>query len=444
MDKIKSKSTNKVLIIGMVGLPARGKSYMSRKINRFLIWSGFQPKVFNIGNYRRVVVGTNVDFNKFFDQTNSEFQKQRDECAVLALKDLCEQVNSNLVNVAILDATNTTFKRRRMVNEYLEQNCTEKYKLIWIESICDIDTIIERNIKETKIKSPDYFNWEDKGKAIEDFKERISLYEKVYQPINPNEEPGIRYIKIINQGKKIMMDNIFGFLESKIISYLVNLHTGDRAIYFSRHGESHYNTLGLIGGDSSLSENGKKYAEFLGDYFKNEFANSSCKVRLYSSTLKRAVQTAGIIQGKVDKFEDCISHKTLDEINTGKFDGMSYEEIKEKYPEEHEARVADKLNYRYSRGESYMDLIRRIEPMIFEIERSTSPMVIIGHQGMLRCLYGYFNHTPINNIPVLDIPLHTVIKFIPKDYGFFEERFYIDHETGSITKLDIQGENYQV
>ena len=37
----------------MVGLPARGKTYISRKICRYLSWLGYKCKVFNIGNYRR-------------------------------------------------------------------------------------------------------------------------------------------------------------------------------------------------------------------------------------------------------------------------------------------------------------------------------------------------------------------------------------------------------
>lgn len=42
-------------------------------------------------------------------------------------------------------------------------------------------------------------------------------------------------------------------------------------------------------------------------------------------------------------------------------------------------RKKDKLGFRYPRGESYLDLISRIEPVIFEIERSPVPVVIIAH-----------------------------------------------------------------
>lgn len=43
-------------------------------------------------------------------------------------------------------------------------------------------------------------------------------------------------------------------------------------------------------------------------------------------------------------------------------DGMTYKEIEQVYPEEFERRQADKLSYRYPRGESYYDVTLRLEP----------------------------------------------------------------------------------
>ena len=54
-----------------------------------------------------------------------------------------------------------------------------------------------------------------------------------------------------------------------------------------------------------------------------------------------------------------VKWKVLDEIDVGICDGMTYEEIKETMHEEYEARQKDKLRYRYPRGESYEDLVRR-------------------------------------------------------------------------------------
>ncbi len=43
------------LVIAMVGLPARGKSYLVKMVMRYLKWTGFEAKVFNVGSYRRQV-----------------------------------------------------------------------------------------------------------------------------------------------------------------------------------------------------------------------------------------------------------------------------------------------------------------------------------------------------------------------------------------------------
>ena len=58
--------------------------------------------------------------------------------------------------VAVFDATNTTRERRKFLHH---QIVVERgYKLFFVESICDDDSIIESNIKEVKIASPDYVN----------------------------------------------------------------------------------------------------------------------------------------------------------------------------------------------------------------------------------------------------------------------------------------------
>lgn len=68
---------------------------------------------------------------------------------------------------------------------------------------------------------------------------------------------------------------------------------------------------------------------------------------------------------------------------------MTYEEIKEKYPEEFASRDLNKFAYRYPRGESYEDLVARLEPVIMELERQGN-VLVVSHQAVLRCLLAYF------------------------------------------------------
>ncbi len=98
----------------MVGLPARGKTYISRKIVRYLNWLGYQARVFNIGNYRREICGTTDCKADFFDPKNNDAAKQREQCAILAFEDLVKFLK-NGGDIAIYDGTNSTKERRMYV-----------------------------------------------------------------------------------------------------------------------------------------------------------------------------------------------------------------------------------------------------------------------------------------------------------------------------------------
>lgn len=55
---------------------------------------------------------------------------------------------------------------------------------------------------------------------------------------------------------------------------------------------------------------------------------------------------------------------------------QQYQEIADKYPEDFQARDDDKYNYRYRGGESYRDVVIRLEPIIMELERSENIIII--------------------------------------------------------------------
>ena len=55
----------------------------------------------------------------------------------------------------------------------------------------------------------------------------------------------------------------------------------------------------------------------------------------------RTIQTAQLIEGPQERW------KTLNEIDAGDLDGLSYDEIKAQYPEEYSSRHGDKFMYRW-------------------------------------------------------------------------------------------------
>ncbi|KAJ9583443.1 hypothetical protein L9F63_022209, partial [Diploptera punctata] len=72
---------------------------------------------------------------------------------------------------------------------------------------------------------------------------------------------------------------------------------------------------------------------------------------------------------------------------------MTYDDIETKHPAEFQARAKDKFNYRYPGGESYKDIVARLEPIIIEMERQRN-ILVISHQAVIRCLLGFFLGTP--------------------------------------------------
>jgi hypothetical protein len=101
---------------------------------------------------------------------------------------------------------------------------------------------------------------------------------------------------------------------------------------------------------------------------------------------------------------------------------LTYAEIAEQFPEDFKARDEDKYNYRYRGGESYRDVVIRLEPIIMELERSEN-ILIVTHQATLRCIYAYFMEKNQENAPWENVPLHTLIKLTPRAYGTQEEIF---------------------
>jgi 6-phosphofructo-2-kinase len=74
-----------------------------------------------------------------------------------------------------------------------------------------------------KLQGPDYINM-DPVLAIEDFRNRIRNYEKVYETISELEEKqNLSFIKLIDVGRKIIAHHIKGYLPSQCVFYLMQM-----------------------------------------------------------------------------------------------------------------------------------------------------------------------------------------------------------------------------
>jgi broad specificity phosphatase PhoE/predicted kinase len=398
------------LALVMVGLPARGKTFISRKVARYLSWMGHKTQVFNVGSYRRARIGSHQR-HSFFDPRNEVGQAARLDVALAALDDMLAFLDAG-GEIGIYDATNNTRERRALV----QARCAaEGVEVVFVESICNDPTIIEANIRATKARSPDYEGVPE-DEAVRDFRLRIAHYAKGYEETGEDEGP---FVKIIDVGRKMVLHRIEGYLLARVVHFLLNVQVQPRNVWFSRHGESEFNVLGRIGGDAPLSGAGRAYAHQLARILEDRIRPVPV---VWTSTLRRTIETAEIL-GLPFR-----SWKALDEIDAGVCDGMTYEEIADSMPAEFEARGGDKFRYRYPRGESYQDVIQRLEPVIFELERERAPVLVIGHQAVLRALYAYVMDRPPNECPFVSIPLHTILELEPTAYGCLERRIELPPE----------------
>jgi 6-phosphofructo-2-kinase/fructose-2,6-biphosphatase 2 len=217
----------------------------------------------------------------------------------------------------------------------MERVAKEKgFKLIFLESVCNDPKVIDANIA-VKVSSgdPDYDGM-PREKAEADFRNRIALYERNYETIDPDVDHNMCYAKIINVGSQVIVNRIDGYLQSRIVFYLMNLHLTPRSIYITRvrcllvqanmtyqlqHGESQYNLEGKIGGDALLSSRGEKYMEALPQLISEKVGDAPLTV--WTSTLRRTIQTASKLPYPK------LTWKSLDELDAGVCDGMTYEEI---------------------------------------------------------------------------------------------------------------------
>uniref|UniRef100_A0A8C8VLH4 6-phosphofructo-2-kinase/fructose-2,6-bisphosphatase 2 n=1 Tax=Pelusios castaneus TaxID=367368 RepID=A0A8C8VLH4_9SAUR len=398
-----SYMTNSPTLIVMIGLPARGKTYMSKKLTRYLNWIGVPTKVFNLGVYRREAVQSYKSYD-FFRHDNKEAMEIRKQCALVALEDVKTYFMEESGQIAVFDATNTTRERRDLILNFAKENA---YKVFFVESVCDDPEVIAANILEVKVSSPDYPE-RDRENVMDDFLKRIECYKVTYKPLDPaNYDKDLSFIKVINVGQRFLVNRVRDYIQSKIVYYLMNIHVQARTIYLCRHGESDYNLVGKIGGDSGLSPHGKQFAQALKKFIAEQ---EIVDLKVWTSQLKRTIQTAESLGVPYEQW------KILNEIDAGVCEEMTYEEIETRYPDEFALRDQDKYLYRYPGGESYQDLVQRLEPVIMELERQGN-VLVIAHQAVMRCLLAYFLDNSADDLPYLKCPLHTIFKLTPVAYG---------------------------
>ena len=147
-------------------------------------------------------------------------------------------------------------------------------------------------------------------------------------------------------------------------------------IILVRHGETEWNVAEVFRGqiDIDLNETGVKQAELLSGYL-----STSAIAAVYSSPLKRALKTAEII-AQPHKLKVNIDPDLID-FNFGKWQGLSHQEVKEKYRDLYATWITHPEQVRIPDGEALEDVSKRVirvRNKVIENHRGT--VVIVGHR----------------------------------------------------------------
>lgn len=391
------------LLIALVGLPARGKSQLAHRLSRHLNWNGESTKVFDCSQYRRRHMAL-YGSHDIFRADNAQGSAIRRQSAREAVQDAVLWLKDGN-SVAIFDGTNITREQRRELTEYCLSDMG--FRILFIECVCEDQELLERNIIEILRYSADYKSMSEE-EAVDDLRKKLEHYMRQYEPIDENLET-ISFVRVENIGEIVTAHGVAGQKESGILGYLSGMRALPQTLYFTRHGESEYNVLGRIGGDASLSPRGELYAQALAKHINA----LGCRdhVTVWTSERRRTKQTAADIRAPKRTV------RGLNELDAGICEGLTYEEMQERFPQEFAWRDQDKLRYRYPWGESYIDIMTRLRPALSALEDEHN-VVVVGHQAVLRCMLGYFLDSKLDELPYMNVPLHTIVKLTSYGYKY--------------------------
>lgn len=167
-------------------------------------------------------------------------------------------------------------------------------------------------------------------------------------------------------------------------------------LFLIRHGQTDWNLKGKIQGsyDIELNDIGIKQAKELSNKLLEENYKFS---KIYSSSQRRAVKTAEILSEAVNI--EYIPVKGLEEINLGEWEGLSWAEVKEKYPAEYEEWYINRRYTKHPKGEAYQDMLDRVLTSICKIiNENCDDVLIVTHSAVIMCLQCYITNTPFNEM----------------------------------------------
>ncbi len=154
-------------------------------------------------------------------------------------------------------------------------------------------------------------------------------------------------------------------------------------LFLIRHGqvEGHQEKRYNGQGDVPLTETGRRQFEQLAERLRGERLAA-----VYSSDLSRCVQGARTIAGPHGLVPE--ARAAFREICMGAWEGITWNELKESYPDQWQGRLDDVVHFRAPEGENLLDVAARVRPALAELvaRHRGEELALVGHGGINRVI----------------------------------------------------------
>jgi hypothetical protein len=328
--------------------------------------------------------------------------------------------------IGILDATNTTKDRRRLVLERCRAAAAEAsqsdackdpppLRVLFMESICDDPSILEGNY-QMKMVNADYSHCSDKQAALEDFKKRVVAYEEQYEPLE-EEEVAIASteddvicgaIRIINGGRKLSFNNLgCSMVSMSLCSLLSCFHLAPRKLYLVSEAAVDASQVAMMIRDFERADENKRPVDVL--------------CRASNSTIRMVRQVETFLEGD----EDVRPHRQAQEDLRHSRGIVSLRSLEPK---------TTRAPGTSLRGETFGDLALRMLDVLLMIERlPRSILVLYPEEDVLRVLLAHFHGCPQEtDLEDMELPEGPAVELSRDHKGFRLRELTIPEGTFSV------------
>lgn len=174
-------------------------------------------------------------------------------------------------------------------------------------------------------------------------------------------------------------------------------------LIFIRHGETDWNVEHRLQGqrDTPMNGRGRAQASAVGRQVRDWRGPELASLRFVASPLHRTCETVRLARAAMaldpNVFE---TDPRLMELTFGRWEGLTWEELKARDPWAAKAREGDKWSFTPPGGESYAMLADRLRPWLETVSAET---VVVSHGGVARVLMALIASTPIEKAPMSEI-----------------------------------------